>query len=488
MPQQSESTPASVVLPEFWPVEDPTPVVRPVWIPWPIAILLAPLFWLMPKRLGPHFAAASWWAAIAGHLVWTVYGIACFVMLARDEQAYSVVAWIVGRTPEQLGQSPLPVPSFWETLRAPLSSLANEAFTASQVSELLVPLLCWLLCEVGLVVLAAMLMSYMTVGERTRCLFVRAVRLVLWASTSLAGLGMVILAIGLWIALPEPNSTFNPWPARQTLGLWDLLSRPAIALAGACYSAWLVWLIVRGGARYAGPARGPAWEPRAPHCESCGYSLTGLSIEGTCPECGSAVADSLPGKRHPSAFAAASGLLGRCRTFLPTAVAACRDRGFFKSLKTSDQNAGRRFVVWVCAVTAAMVVVPWMIGIRLTHDSSVPAMAWTDWTAALLAFWAYASTVLMLLAGMTVLVLSGFGRHRLEHYAVGIFYWSAWMLPIAVALPVTIAVAFWLNKPDRPLGTIAGLGLAALLVSIWMLVKALFALKHVICGVRFVNR
>ena len=51
---------ASNALPEYWPAGPTVEPVRAWWIPWPIAIVLLPLLWLMPKRMGPHFAAVRW--------------------------------------------------------------------------------------------------------------------------------------------------------------------------------------------------------------------------------------------------------------------------------------------------------------------------------------------------------------------------------------------------------------------------------------------
>jgi hypothetical protein len=57
---------------------------------------------------------------------------------------------------------------------------------------------------------------------------------------------------------------------------------------------WVRALVV-GASRYVGDADGPAFSPREPLCDACGYRITGLPLESRCPECGAAARDSLPG-------------------------------------------------------------------------------------------------------------------------------------------------------------------------------------------------
>ncbi|MGQ9650686.1 MAG: hypothetical protein ACUVXJ_11295 [Phycisphaerae bacterium] len=54
-------------------------------------------------------------------------------------------------------------------------------------------------------------------------------------------------------------------------------------------SAWFLWALLRAiGAR-----RTIASVRRPPTCEHCGYNLTGTTIEGRCPECGTPAIESL---------------------------------------------------------------------------------------------------------------------------------------------------------------------------------------------------
>lgn len=460
------------VLPEFWPTSDIPEPVRAVWIPWPIAVLLAPLFWLMPKRVGPHFAAASWWAAIVAHLTWSIYGIGSLLMVFMTDGSYSLLSWLAGRTPEQLGYTLLPTPTLGEILRAPLGMLATQAANLSstsplgfsQVDQLVRAIMYWGLMELGMIVLAAILMPYITVGERTRNLFARAIRLVLWSSTSLVVLAMVL----------------------QALMLAGLMSASAIPLAVALYVAWAVSMVIRGGTRYAGPA----WEPHKPLCETCGYWLTGLPVEAMCPECGTAVADSLPDRRKPSRFAAARGLGPRLWAFLVTGRAVCRDREFFTTLRTrGEYQAARRFALWICVLSGIMLIE--LLAIINTYCipdlAANPAPTRGD-RLAVFAFWSIVlSFVLVLLIGLVTLLVSGFGRRLVRRYAVAVFYWSAWLLPTMTPLVVTVLSIFRLKDPAHSVGTAATLAIAAGVVCLSIGVKAFGVLVRAVRGVRFAN-
>ena len=119
---------SSEQLPEYWPATPPPDPVRAVWIPWPIAVVLAPLLWLMPGRMGPHFAAVRWPGAIAAHLLWTVYGLACIVN-AYESNDHCWVAYLQGQVPGQQQHPVWPAPTMSQIIRTPL------AVTAWQLAE-----------------------------------------------------------------------------------------------------------------------------------------------------------------------------------------------------------------------------------------------------------------------------------------------------------------------------------------------------------------
>ncbi len=257
-------------LPEFLPVTPRKPVVHPWWIPWPVAILLAPLLWLMPRRMGPHFATVRWPGAILGNLVYVIYGISCLV-LARVSPRYGWVAYLLGEAPGQAPDSPLPGPTLSQIIRSPLAAALN-AWEAGSGGELLAQILIGISAYAGVVVFfSLLLMPPAAAGEKKRYLFARCVKLVLWSMTSMLLFGLAATGTELyevsqhWVIIP-----------------WALL---------------LGWILYRAVGRYPGAAEGPAWPPRRPTCRKCGYLLTGMRLADRCPECGTSVVDSMQPRR-----------------------------------------------------------------------------------------------------------------------------------------------------------------------------------------------
>lgn len=424
------TTMSDQAMPEFWPASAGPARVRPIWIPWLIAVVLAPLFWLFPRRLGPHFAAAGWRAAIASHLLWGIYGAATITMTELFRAQYGLITWLAHRTPEQTGASMMPVPTLSEILRAPLASWIGMAVIGSGAPRawpmlLLGPLMIVLMLEAGVVLLSLLLMPYLAAGERTRFLFGRTVRLVMWATTSVVVLGRMLQ--GLVLVHPEQDWVFS--------------------LVILAYVIWAVRLMIRGGSRYTGPAEGPAWQQRTPACEQCGYTLTALPLAASCPECGLAVAESLPDRRQPSRFAAATSAWSRCKAYLPTLWAVLVDKSFFRRLRMQDaHSAACRFALWTYA---AVTIVTWL-------TSYADAWLWEGarWrehgnTLQILGDMAgsfgWFGPGFLVMGGLLALIACRFGSQDVQRPAVAVFYCSAWLLPIWVSLILTFNLVIWLG-------------------------------------------
>ncbi len=113
---------------------------------------------------------------------------------------------------------------------------------------------------------------------------------------------------------------------------------PLTILSGCCIL--IAWLS-RAARSAAFP---PVQTDFPPRCESCGYDLTSLSMEGRCPECGLVVAESLsPGRRPGSVWQVESGMLRGARAVI-RCIATPRDFYSRLKLRVSPQIACR--FVW----------------------------------------------------------------------------------------------------------------------------------------------
>ncbi|UCD30243.1 MAG: hypothetical protein JSV03_07180, partial [Planctomycetota bacterium] len=324
--------PSGEILPEYWPAPEKPQPMHAVWLPWPIAVVLAPLFWLFPKRMGPHFAESRWTGAVVAHVCWVVYGIGC-IANAFYYTHYSWIAYLTGQCPGQQDPSVWSPPTLSQIFRTPLAVLANELYTNTNHAQLMLVGISTILgCVLALVLLSLLLMPYAATGERNLRLFARCVKLTLWSTTSLVVLGPVLQVTELFGG------------NRYHRELYSMIVISA-------YVTWFMWIWIRSGMRYAGPVEGPGWKPRRPLCEKCGYILTGLTAKDNCPECGQPIVESLPESRQPSPFAPANNIVGRIRGFCKTFIGALMGRGFYQRLAVHDSHAvARRFAVWTSII------------------------------------------------------------------------------------------------------------------------------------------
>ena len=109
---------------------------------------------------------------------------------------------------------------------------------------------------------------------------------------------------------------------------------------------WIRSLLV-GASRYVGPPAGPAFKPREPLCDQCGYCITGLNISADCPECGWPVRYSLPGgRRQSTVWQQHPFRLQGLREAARLQWALFRDRDFFNRLPVHEGHAAARHFWW----------------------------------------------------------------------------------------------------------------------------------------------
>ncbi|GMU23324.1 MAG: hypothetical protein AMXMBFR13_34030 [Phycisphaerae bacterium] len=413
-------------LPEYWP-ELPAPEpVRAWWIPWPVAVLIAPLLWLFPKWLGPHFTAVRWPGVILGHLFWTSYGIGC-IALGEYAPRYGWVAWFTGQMPGQQDWSPWPVPTVSVIFRSPLALLGRAIIQNVEEWQVLV-LGAALIVGLHLALLAAMtilIMPWITLGEPLRKLVARSVKLTLWATGSLVLFGLAWQAVAL---LPET--------VLEPLHRYEVQ-----AFMIAAYGTWFIWMWMRSGARSPLPADGPAWTRRAPACESCGYTLTGLKPQDRCPECAAPVAESLPDCRRPTAFQSARDVARRAAGFWTTAYAVMTDRDFFRQMAIHRAHEQARWFAWLICWLEVVIVAGLAIPIVLLEPGDLTP---GNLLVGLPVFGLVAGGIMVGLIGL----IAHAPRRPLLHAVTVVSYWSIWLVVITIAAMLTVSVLSLMARPD----------------------------------------
>ncbi len=400
----STPPPTPDTLPEHWTLPAPDVVERPWRIPWLLAPPVSLLAMLTPKRLGPHLAASGWLAAWTAHL----FGLVLVLGWGRDLNS--------GHLRDLL--DPL------HLLRSGLAGTALQLYQ-SLVSwtDVGIAAAVFVGLELGLLVISLALWAVYTVGEAPRILAGRCARLLLWSTPGWAVLPL--LAPRLYNALP-----------------WDNLQRLQGSVSVLLLLIWIVWylsVILRLGARYSGPRRGPRWEPFHPRCEECGYSLTGQRRDGRCPECGREVVRSLPDYRQPPRFADASWF-GRLLIFPRTILAAIFVPDFGRACAVwKARDASEQFFHGVCilgGLAAALLVGLWNAGYRY----SLMRLLLGGFSREPLGMYVVEPALVGLVIGLLLLAI-GWGErsmHMLFHRGHGakqtviINYMTAWLLTAVV--------------------------------------------------------
>lgn len=223
------------------------------------------------------------------------------------------------------------------------------------------------LAELCLVALGIFLMPWCAGGDSARSVFRRSVRNVYWTTTALLPLTIVWTAV-LLLVENQPE-----WLKSR----FDILPLAMLAAVTGGTIFLLLRALLAGASRYAGPPDGPAFHPREPHCDDCGYLIVGLPLTSPCPECGLAVGESLPGgRRRPTDWQHSELSSAGFRDLLATQWRVLWEPAFFKRLPVQNGLRAARHFWWgtfMLVTLAGLVVVQLLVW--TTADSERQAEA-----------------------------------------------------------------------------------------------------------------
>ncbi len=259
--------------PDFERVGPLPPRPAPLIAPRRVSILRGVLgLWFRPRRTGPHLAAGPWWPAILVYVFSVLVGGAGILAFV----GFHVFGDSLGEIVDESMQ-------FARKLFTP------DAALVGRMLALVAIIVGALLNQFGL---SAALMPWAAAGESMSALLRRCVKGVLWGSSLLLPLVPLLYAgMRCGVRIVEMLHPYGLRYGRVTNEFGEIAGA---LVALAFWGIWSVTVMLRALCDYAGPPAGPGWEPLSPRCESCGYSLLELRPAAVCPECGDAVANSLP--------------------------------------------------------------------------------------------------------------------------------------------------------------------------------------------------
>lgn len=443
----------------------------------PISFLKAMLlYWLMPARLGPHLAVSSWRRALAAHVV--------SILLALLVLSVPAVIALQHSYP---GVRTL---HDFRTLAAELVIAAAAASTSWSIEPLLLTLAAVPLSQVLIFGLAVSLMPWCAGGDSAGSVLRRSLKNVYWTTT-------LLLPIALLYGFLWQSESFD------RSGLPEWLAGVIVLLLVGIVGLLMPRALLTGASRYVGPPDGPAFKPRQPRCDDCGYLIIGLPLDTNCPECGTPVSASLPGgRRGPLPW---QEIQFRPRGFAQLVRMqwlVLRDPDFFRRIMVHEGLTTARHFWWgtfLCMLLGSLGVLA-----AVQYLIVLPCTSIQQGTYVVVTLGAVASVIVpLLLQAMMMFPACLAAQFRLgirdyRQSAVVCYYASPLMWPTLMAIGLTMLLAteplaswLWKHEAIQILGILfEGAYLFAGLCGLMILGTLLFwwlRLQHALRVVRYAN-
>jgi len=424
-------------------------------------------FWLMPDRCGPHLAAMSIWRALGAY----VFSWAITVFM-------SVLGWAA-----YIHQMP------WTGLQeirlsaaCGVISLAVLSASGGWMSHPVVILMTTFISpQIILMILAIGLMPWCAGGDQTWSVFKRSLKSVYWSTTLLIPFSLVGAALAI------THNAWSPWLDRD---------KPLVA-AVIIISAFIVVMTLRvllgGASRYVGNPEGPAFHPREPLCDECGYRIVGLPLATNCPECGTPVGDSLSGgRRRPTAWQQRTGL-GRLSALIQMQWPILRSPDFFKHILVHNGlDAARSFclatILLVLFVNLGLLKIWSMLWLR---DTTIEPLLWA--TLLMAGIGLITQPLLMFVGSLWAQLVYGIRDYRIS--AIVCYYSASLMWPLILTVLITcafmltpIANAECLFLHKIPFTTLTGrIPIVVIIWGVLSIAAIMFWLKRLFAALRAVR-
>ncbi len=297
-----------------------------------VVLPLVLLSWFVPWKTGRMLQRAGWLTALLLH--------ALTAMAAAGAIVFDQWYVIVGAGAVRQGHRP---PQFlpgtaWEAIRLPFASLFEFFHGAAAMGVSVWSFVVGVVgFEVFVMLLALCSLPFAVSGGGLVRDLGRCVKFAYLAST-------LMLVVGVTWGL---ESYWRPW-----LGLPNFWHPADVAFL--CLGVgWFLWLSA------AGVAATVDWADLSIdewHCEQCGYSIRGLDVQGRCPECGTAIFESLPSNREVPAVDRRGGIIGFIGECWRTVSCLWTDDHCFRRMAVCrDRLFAARFFVGIAVLDCAAV-------------------------------------------------------------------------------------------------------------------------------------